>query len=220
MENNLKLVSIKLNKFKNSCFLNFDNGEYLLISIDIVLANGLKKGDLIDINLYEKLCQEQSLIDTRQAAYNYATYKPRTEYEIISKLKSEKYSLSNINLAIEKLRELDLINDEKYALNYAQGKIKLKNYSFSKIKLKLKEKGVSESIIKKTLENITQEHSSYEIAEKSAIKKMRSIQLKALKKQEQLLRDHLIREGFSYQIMKELLNSIFENRQKNEDLDN
>jgi regulatory protein len=63
----------------------------------------------------EQIRQQQDIINAKQAAYNYAAYKPRTEFQVRKRLKERGYEDNLVWEAIEFIKKFDLLDDELFA---------------------------------------------------------------------------------------------------------
>ena len=93
----------------------------------------------------------EEYIKARSRAIKYIMYKMRTRLEVYNKLKELEFSEKEINNVIEDLTQLEYINDEEYAKKFISSNIKTKKLSKSVLRLKLKNKGISDEIIDKYL---------------------------------------------------------------------
>ena len=93
----------------------------------------------------------EEYIKARSRAIKYIMYKMRTSLEVYNKLKELEFSENEINKVIEDLTQLEYINDEEYAKKFIASNIKTKKLSKSILRLKLKNKGISDEIIDKYL---------------------------------------------------------------------
>ena len=57
------LVSISAAKKRSFCFLNFDDGSYILCSIDLVSKFTLKKGLEVDDDTIQNITQMHMIVD-------------------------------------------------------------------------------------------------------------------------------------------------------------
>ncbi|MCQ2751854.1 MAG: RecX family transcriptional regulator [Coriobacteriales bacterium] len=85
-----------------------------------------------------------------QIAY-YLNYSAKTVKQIKQKLKESGFSEEQINLAVLRAIELDLLNDERFALDYTLAK-RRQHWSSIRISLKLKSLGIDQDIINLKLE--------------------------------------------------------------------
>jgi len=95
------LISIRKIRRKPRCKLTLDIGDYYEISLDLVVKHQLKKNQTLSENKLKKILTEQKTIDCKQAAYYYASYKPRTEQQVIEKLKQKGFNTPEIKNAIK-----------------------------------------------------------------------------------------------------------------------
>lgn len=210
----LKITKIKLNSRTNKCLVYYiENNTELEINLhfDIVLKYSLKKDMEIDRNKFEELVNDNDLLFAKNYAYNFVSYKPRTKFEVIQKLKFKDYNNYIISKVIDFLKEFDLLDDEKYALMYCKEKALHKSWGKYRIKTELKKKGVEENIILSAINSNFPEEENYSLAYNSALKKYNQIKYK---KDQQKIRNSLIsflqRNGFEYGIIKEVIKEIIE----------
>ena len=81
-------------------------------------------------------------------ALNYLSYRPRTEKELKGYLSEKEYSQETIEKVIDRLLEINYINDYEYSINYIEITGENKAMSLDMIKLHLKQKGVPSEVIK------------------------------------------------------------------------
>lgn len=87
----------------------------------------------------------------------YIDYQDRSEFEVIQKLKKMDVPFSFHQKIINELRELGLLNDERFAKVFAQGKFRFKKWGKIKIKYALRQKFVKDSYIDKAMHVISDE---------------------------------------------------------------
>jgi regulatory protein len=141
--------------------------------------------------VYKKqLTKEQALQKLRQ----YCGYQERCHKEVRQKL----YDLGVVSREhdeiISKLIEDDYLNEERFAVQFAGGKFRMKQWGVQKIKYALKEKQVSEYCIKKALKEIGAEYNA-------TLQKLAEKKYAALKGEQYLVRkkktiDFLLRKGY------------------------
>jgi len=91
----------------------------------------------------------ESYIKARTRAIKYIMYKMRTSSEVYNKLTELDFPEKEIVKVIEDLTQLEYINDEEYVRKFVETNKKTKKFSKNMLKLKLKNKGISEEIIEK-----------------------------------------------------------------------
>ena len=119
------------------------DGEYLLTVDEIFwFSCGYVSGD--EINREELTAFEEAAGSRRafNSALNSLDYRDHSEKEIRAKL-LRKHDAEYVDEAVEKLIELDLVNDERYAENYARELFERKKFGKMRIKAELRAKGIS-----------------------------------------------------------------------------
>ena len=93
-------------------------------------------------------------LNARSKAVNYILYKPRTAQEVCRKLLDLEYNEETVRDVVDALIELGYINDEEYTKKFIENQKKTRKLSINMIKLKLKNKGISEDIIGKYIQEL------------------------------------------------------------------
>ncbi len=133
------------------------NGEYLLTVDEIFwFSCGLVSGD--EINEEELTAFEEAAGSRRafNSALNSLDYRDHSEKEIRAKL-LRKHDADYVDEAVEKLIELDLVNDERYAENYARELFERKKFGKMRIKSELRAKGISADIANAAVDELFEE---------------------------------------------------------------
>ena len=134
------------------------DGEYLLtVDEDFWFSSGYVSGDEFD---------DGGLVAFKEAAgsrlaFNSAMYsldmRDHSEKEIRQKL-SRKFDENSVNTAVEKLIDLGLINDRRYAEMLARELFERKKYGKNRVKSELFRKGITSDIINEVLEAYEEEN--------------------------------------------------------------
>ena len=186
-----------------------DTGDFFDISTDLVLKYGLAKNVNLEDERKKEIDKEQRIIDAKQTAYNYASYKPRTITQIKEKLKLKEFSQSETELALKFLKDFNLIDDEKFAKDFINSFLKKKPSGKQRLSQELYQKGVPKDIIESSIEKHFPEEDKYELAIKACEKKLRTISNKTSDKQKTSLISYLQRQGFDWQVIKAMTNHFF-----------
>lgn len=151
------------------------------------------------------LTKEQALQKLRQ----YCAYQERSHYEVQQKLWELGVARKEHDEIIAALIEDDYLNEERFALQFAGGKFRMKQWGRKKIYYGLKEKKVSEYCIKKALKAIDDadyHKTLYQVAEKK---------YDSLKGEQYLVRrkktqDFLLQRGFEPELISQAIASFSE----------
>jgi regulatory protein len=158
--------------------------------------------------LYRKsLSREQAL----QKAKHYCSYQERCHAEVKEKLYSFGLRKTDTEALLSQLIEEGYLNEERFAIQFAGGKFRMKQWGRIKIKYELKQKQVSEYCIKKALKQIGDEEYI------RIIHKLANQKWKGLKGEKNLFiklrktQDYLLQKGFEPGLAGEVLKEIQKN---------
>ncbi len=143
-----------------------------------------------------------------QKIKQYCSYQQRCHKEVREKLHSFSLYKKEREEIISQLIEENYLNEERFAIQFAGGKFRMKEWGRVKIKYALKQKQVSDYCIKKALKQIA-ESDYLKTFNKLANQKL--ITLKGEKNifiKKKKLQDFLLQKGFEAQIINEKLKSL------------
>lgn len=206
---NLIIKSVSLHKNKRVCIVNLSSDETISLSPDLIVRHGLSKGRAIDDDELTIILREQRIIEIKSAAYNFASYKPRTESQVRQKLKEKGFEIEESDTAINFLYEFDLLDDERFCRQFIQNYLIKKAAGKQKIYFELLKKGIDKSMAANAIEEFFPEDDSYHLALKAAEKKMRMLERKPPEKRKTLMAAYLQRQGFDYTLIRKLVNELF-----------
>lgn len=151
--------------------------------------------------MYKKqLTKEQAL----QKLKHYCAYQERCHSEVKEKLYNLGVWKKNHDEIIASLIEENYLNEERFAVAFAGGKFRVKQWGLVKIKYELKQKQVSEYSIKKAMKQINEEE--YE----RVLKKLADEKYSSLKNEQYLVRkkktmDYLMAKGFEPELVRSVI---------------
>lgn len=202
-----KISSIEVqskNKERVNIYLN---GEYTFsCSAELVYVHNLKSGMEIAIDKFKEIVDEDNYIKAKNAALKFIERSYKSEKEISDKLLLKGYDEKIAERVMKFLRDYNFVNDEKFIEMY----IKEKTISGgrNKIKYSLLRKGISEQLVLEAVDKID------DVLERKIAKKLFDKKYAILKNSEKdkrklykKLGDFLIRNGFSGEIVSEILRS-------------
>ncbi len=139
-----------------------------------------------------------------QKLHHYCSYQERSHYEAQQKLWELGINKSDHDEIISRLIEEDYLNEERFAIEFAGGKFRMKDWGKKKIFYALKEKRVSEYNIKKALQQINDEDYR-KIIETLAEKKWEELKGEQYLVSKKKTTDYLVQKGFEYNLISEVL---------------
>lgn len=151
------------------------------------------------------LTKEQALQKLRQ----YCAYQERSHFEVQQKLWDLGVRRADHDEIIASLIEDDYLNEERFAIQYAGGKFRMKGWGRRKILYGLKEKRVSDYSIKKAMKSLDEE--AYE----HTLKKLAEDKYASTRGEQYLVRkkktqDFLLQRGFEPELISKVLTWISE----------
>ncbi len=147
--------------------------------------------------LYKKhLTKEQAL----QKLKHYCAYQERCHSEVKEKLYNLGVWKKEHDEIIATLIEENYLNEERFAIAFAGGRFRMKQWGRTKIKYELKQKQVSEYCIKKALKQIEEEEYL------KVLGKLAKEKFVSLKNDQYLIRkkktiDYLQQKGYEYELI-------------------
>jgi regulatory protein len=181
----------------------FVNQSFLIgIDLTVLLEFGLKKGDTLSEEIWQQLWLAE------QQRYVYLWMISRLESrahsakELEQKAKQKGFPESWIQQALNQIQQKNLLNEFQFAKNHYQNKLQFKQWGPVKIRAYLKQKGISDSIIKQVELELDEENSDNEslsLLENIAAKKWEKLSRESdnRKRKEKLTR-FLLQRGFAY----------------------
>ena len=198
----MKITAIKKQKKRN----------HFNIFIDEKFAFALSEIALHQLNLYvDKEIGDKNLseikakiffFEAEEVLINYLKYRPRTEKEIVSKLRENGYQSGIISQLIEKYQKLGYINDEDFAESYLLDLISHHPQGKYLLIGKLREKGISKKVIDELISKHLSEEKEIEMAERLLSQQRNRFARYDTKKRCAKALAYLQRKGFSYYIAK------------------
>jgi regulatory protein len=143
----MKILSIKKDK-KHLDRIVLEDGTELLIDSDLTEAKKLSSG--IDISDPEALKYESDYIRAKSRALWYLSRSDHSEKALKDKLMAAGFDSNACEEACERMAELDLINDERYARRLVEY-LSASGSSKREIAFKLSSKGISSDIARQIL---------------------------------------------------------------------
>ena len=133
----------------------------------------------------------------------YCAYQERCHQEVRYKLIKSKIYGDLLEEIISSLIEEDFLNEERYARAYVSGKFRMNQWGRYKIKMGLKQKEISDYLIKKAMEEIDPE--DYEETIRILIGKYLPRQKGSDYEKKQKTIKHLMQKGYEYEVVKAVL---------------
>ena len=199
----LKITSV--GKYKGSTYMiEFENAETEFLNVDTVRQFNLKAGASLPLSAWEQIKAEEEYRKAKERALDLLDYKDYSYVELFHKLEKN-YSEETCYRVMDKMVELGTINDRRYAAGLARHYIEVKKFGRYKAYQQMKLKGLTKEVIDEALDKY--EDGTYdrlrELAEKKIGKYIDADNGMAK------LKNYLIRQGYSYDLVKEVVNDLW-----------
>lgn len=148
--------------------------------------------------------KDEALLRAKQ----YCAYQERSHSEVKEKLYSFGMNKKESDELLSELISQNYLNEERFAIQFAGGKFRIKQWGRVKIKYALKQKQVSEYCIKKALSAI-EEKDYIKTAQKLFDQKLKTLKAEKnsfIKKRK--LQDHLLQKGFETGVVQKMIASL------------
>ncbi len=156
-------------------------------------------------DLYKRKQQQLNKEQVFEKLKHYCSYQQRCNSEVKNKLKEFTLSEAETLEVITELFECGFLNDERFAIDFARGKFKIKRWGKLKIKNALQQKLISAQVLTKALSAIDKkdyQKTFYLVADKKC-ESLSAEKNKFIKNKK--LTDFLLQKGFEYQLIFEYL---------------
>lgn len=155
----------------------------------------------------KQLTKEQAL----QKLKHYCAYQERSHAEVKEKLYNLGVWKKDHDEIISTLIEENYLNEERFAIAFAGGRFRMKQWGKMKITYELKQKQVSDYCIKKALKQI--DEAGYLLT----LKKLADQKYTSLKQEQYLIRkkkttDYLLQKGYEPALISVVLNQLAEKK--------
>ena len=142
------------------------------------------------------MSNDSSRDDALQIAMKFCSYRERSKKEVEDKLKAKSFNHKIIKVCIDRLVELDFLNNIRFSKSFSRGKNNNNRWGKNKIKFHLKNKGLTDDEINRGIESIEEE--SY----LNILKKNIELYNKKLKEPDRnKLIGHLINKGYEMDLI-------------------
>ncbi len=219
----MKITGIELQKKQNIRRNIFLDGKFAFsISLELLLKNKLEVGQNLTERKIQELIWADQIKKLTDKALKFLSYRPRSEKEVRSNLikrktKSEKEFLTNsIEKVIKLLKKWKQIDDYEFANWWLTQRQEHKPKSVRELEFELLKKGVKREIIDHVIKKRREENSE-QFDEKIIAASLASQRIKRYKNLSEgdfkiKLGRYLARRGFSWETLKEVIDTTIRKR--------
>jgi regulatory protein len=196
----MKITAIKQQVKRSDRYSIFVDGKYAFsLSESGLIESRLASGQEFDAAELKQLKKAAGLDKAYGQALRYVAIRQRSEWEIEMYLKRKEVDAAAAKEIIQRLRNLNLLNDLDFARSWVANRRALKSVSKRRLALELRQKRLPSDIIDQAM---AEDPSDERQALKDLIEKKR-----ARYPDQQKLMQYLARQGFGYDDIKNALRS-------------
>lgn len=152
---------------------------------------------------------EQIRSRTFQRAAKLLAAKPRSIAELRERLLERQGVTENlVEEVVARLKEYGYLDDERYALSYASLKVKQRPVGRRRLQQDLKMKQVPGAVADEALDSVYAETPEEELIDRAIEKRIRLRGQPKTRLEAKSLFDHLLRQGFAFELVSEKVRSI------------
>jgi regulatory protein len=196
----MKITDIKRQVRQAGRFSVFVDGRYAFsLSDTALLEQGLKLGLDLDAAEVKRLKQTSSDDKLYGLVLRYVAMRPRSEWEVRTYLDRKHSPAALVSQILNKLSELNLLDDTKFAQAWVESRRLLRPTSKRKLQQELRAKHVSDEVIRQVL---AEDETDEVVQLRELVAKKRSI---TRYRDDLKLMQYLARQGFNYEDIKAAL---------------
>ncbi|MGG1661335.1 RecX family transcriptional regulator [Brevibacillus sp. NRS-1366] len=179
-------------------------GEYAFtVHEDILVKYNLFKGTEVDEVFYLEVIVAEEKHKAFLAALRYIGIRPRTSSQLQSYLLEKGFEAQIAEEICRRCKEQGYINDEAFAKQWVDERLRLKPRSPYMLRMELQQRGVEKSIVEDAVKGVSRE-AELEAARALIEKKARRLQGPPTPEEERKLLSMLMRKGFSHAIVQQI----------------
>ncbi len=194
----------KRNKDRVNVYLN---GQFAF-GLAAIEAARLRIGQTLDDEQITRLRDRDDIERAYERALNYLSYRPRSKWEVERNLREKGVEDLVIDRVTRRLTSAGLLDDKEFARYWVDNRVRFNPRGLRGLRHELRQRGVSHSIIDETLAPLDVEAAARRAAEVGA----RRYSQAAPRDFHRKLQAYLARRGFSYAVIKPLIQEKLEER--------
>jgi regulatory protein len=200
-----KITALKAQKRNNQRINVHLEGEFAF-GLSRILSTLLEVGQELTPEEINELKGNDAVEASHQRALNFLSYRPRSQAEVIRNLRKHNTPEDQIEIVLERLLTNKLVDDENFAQLWVENRSDFRPRGAYKLRMELRQKGISESIIDEAIDGIEEDKLAYQAARKRA-ERFKDLAWVDFRKK---LSGFLSRRGFRYEIISNTISKVWE----------
>ncbi|MCP4359976.1 MAG: hypothetical protein GY796_18370 [Chloroflexi bacterium] len=200
------IITALTNQKRNPNRINVYIDDEFAFGLAAITAVSLRVGQTVTAAEINTLQKADQLEKAKQSAIRFITYRPRSTAEVQQNLQKKGFNDDVIAQAVTRLEEADLLDDAAFARFWVEQRETFKPRSHFALRQELRQKGVSEYMIDNILTSVDETAA----ARRAAQKKLYHWQKLPQNEFSAKLGAYLQRRGFSYSIIRDVLDEMWQ----------
>lgn len=192
------------NKDRANVYLD---GEYGF-SVKLIVAASLKRGDYLSDEQIKELLMQDSFEKAHDRVLDYLAYRPRSSAEVRRYLRQKDVPPQVVEQVVQRLSASGLLDDLAFARYWVENREAFKPRGRRLLTKELRQKGVDHELIADALAGVDEEESARQAALKQVPRYVR-LDDGVFR---QRMRNFLRRRGFGYEVIRETVSYLLEQR--------
>ena len=185
-----------------------DGKRTFSLEAEVAVKDGLRVGQELSTSQIEVLARSDHFHRCRNAAVQYLSYRPRSEFELRERLHRRGFDDDSVEAVLTKLKEQGLVDDMAFAQFWKDNRESFSPRSQWLIKLELRQKGVTGAVVDQMVNAIDDGDSAYRAAQS----RVRSLPLGDCNGFRHQLGEYLKRRGFGYRVINHTVERLWQER--------
>ncbi len=190
--------------------VHLEGGDRLVVEAEAAAGLDLAAGRELTGPELERLRGASARREALDRAFSYLSHRPRSCFEVERHLRSKGFEASAVAHALARCEELGYLDDRAFAASWVRDRIRMKPRGRFKLKMELKEKGVSEADAEAAIDRVFREQdiSERELLERAARKRWEARRAEDPEKLRRRIHGYLRRRGFRGRDIHEVLDGL------------
>ncbi|HDQ72684.1 MAG TPA: regulatory protein RecX [Chloroflexi bacterium] len=200
-----KISALRFQKRNKDRVNVYIDGEFAF-GLAAIEAAQLKVGQFLNDEDIARLNTRDEEEKAYERALNYLSYRPRSEMEVRRNLYKKDLDAEIIDRVIDRLAQANLLDDATFARYWVDNRVRFKPRGVRALRYELRQKGVSDTIIDQVLQDLDDEENARRAAEAGA-RRLGQLERRDF---ERKLKAYMARRGFSYEVIKPLIEDLWQ----------
>ncbi len=200
----MKVTALRLQQ-RNKTRVNLYLDGRFAFGLAKIVAARLAVGQELDEAAIAQLRAQDDLEQAYERALKFLGPRPRSESEVRRRLKEYRIAPATTEEVVARLRQAGLVNDQAFASYWVENRSTFRPRSKRVLRAELKQKGVSDDVLREALDHTNDAEAVYTLA------RARARRLHGLEYQEfrRKLGDFLARRGFDFDLITPVVDRVW-----------